>query len=588
MYNKFKSNNLKYKYLNLRISSKIIIYFSIIFIISTFIISFVYEKISTAYIMEKVKQSSLEALESAEVSTNMIIDNVGNSSKMIISNYNIQNGLGHATKQINLEIQNSINNYLVEFTNFNPNISSIYLMDNYGNKYYSENSGYKDFSFEDVKKSKWYNELLGKNGQYILRLNGGGLFYNKENNYISFIRIINDINSQKQIGILIINIDEDAFNNSIVKLSEKYGTKLFIENENNEMVIKPDINEEILREEEIQFYSNNNTRFTIKNIDKKDYIISNIEMKNYNWKLISVSQCNQLSEQSQYMKRFIIYFIGINFILIILGSMIISSLITNPLKKLCESMKGVENGDFNTVNIKTYNDEVGELKKVYNIMVSQIKLLLDKIREDEKLKRTAELNVLMSQIKPHFLYNTFDAISSLALSGENRSVYEVIKSLGNFYRTSLNNGRDIITIEEEIKTVQSYLIILSIRHKDMFEVQYNLDLNSSNFKIIKLILQPLVENAIYHGFKNKQNKGLITISTLEEEEKIVLSVEDNGCGMDEAQIKDITENKTLGVGVRATKERLKVFYGDECEFIVISKKKIGTKIVIKIPKKEVN
>jgi two-component system sensor histidine kinase YesM len=192
----------------------------------------------------------------------------------------------------------------------------------------------------------------------------------------------------------------------------------------------------------------------------------------------------------------------------------------------------------------------------------------------------------MSQIKPHFLYNTFDAIHSLALSGENKTIYKMIKALGKFYRTSLSNGNDIITVEEEIITVKSYLIIQNIRYQDMFEVEYDLDSRCNDFKVIKLVLQPLVENAIYHGIRNKKDRGRIKISTLQEEEKVILTLEDNGLGMDELQVKNIMENKTTGIGVRTTKERLRVFYGDEHEFIVESKKDKGTKIIIKMPRVE--
>lgn len=148
----------------------------------------------------------------------------------------------------------------------------------------------------------------------------------------------------------------------------------------------------------------------------------------------------------------------------------------------------------------------------------------------------------------------------------------MIKALGKFYRTSLNNGKDIITVKEEINTVKSYLIIQNIRYEDMFEVEYDLDPRCDDFKIIKLVLQPLVENAIYHGIRSSKNKGKIRISTFQEEEKVILMLEDNGNGMEESQVRNINENKTTGIGVRTTKERLRVFYGDEHEFIVESKK----------------
>ncbi|WP_242655161.1 sensor histidine kinase [Clostridium cellulovorans] len=540
---------------------------------------------------EKIKQGSFEALESTKASINLIIDNVSNASKMIVSSDDVQNSLKNTNLKSDLEAQNNINKYLSQFTNFNPYIASIYILDNYSNKYYSENNTYKSFTVDQIRNMEWYNEVLNENGGYILKLNGGGLFHNKTGNYesyVSFIRIINDINTQEKVGVLIININENAFYDYIVKVSNQYGTKLIIENENGEVITKPDIEENILKVAENEKYSAKNKGFVIKNLNYKDYIISNIKMEKYDWNLISISEYSQLSEQSKYTKNFMVVFISISLLLIVFGAIGISNMITKPLTKLHKSMKDVKNGEFKIVEGKTYNDEVGELKKVYNIMVQNIQFLLDKIREDELFKRKAELDLLMSQIKPHFLYNTFDSISSLALSGENKRVYQIVKALGTFYRTSLSNGRDVITIEEEINTIKSYLVIQNIRYNDKFDVQYNLDPNCNEFKIIKLVLQPLVENSIYHGLRSKVEKGMIKISTYEEGEKIVLSVEDNGCGIDESKIKELMDGRTSGIGVRATKERLRVFYGAKSEFIIKSEKDVGTKIIIKIHKKEVN
>lgn len=586
MYNGFlRLKNLKDKYLNSKISVKIIIYFSIIFILSTIILTFAYEKINSIYNLEKMKQSSVEVLESAETNTSMIIDNVNNLSKMIISSDNVQGTLKRVYQQGKEGIDSdNISNYLIQFTNFNSNISSIYILDNYGNKYYSENVFYKDFQIEKIKNADWYNELLEGRGKYILKLNGGGFFEGNGKNYVSLIRVINDINTGEKMGLLIINMSENAFYDLSLKLNNQYGTKLIIKNEKNELVTGPDVDAEMLRVVENDNYSDSKVGFSVERIGGKDYIISNLKTSGYNWKLATIVSYSEFPQQTKYTNYFLLSFSLINFLLIIIGSMIISKFITKPLKKLCESMKDIESGEFNIVNIKTYNDEVGELKKGYNIAISQINLLLEKIRKDEKIKRQNELNLLMSQIKPHFLYNTFDTINSLALLGKNRTIYEMIKALGKFYRTSLNNGNDIITIKEEINTAKSYLIIQNIRYQDMFEVEYDLDPRCNDFKILKLILQPLVENAIYHGIRNSKDKGKIRISTFQEEKKVILTLEDNGEGMDESQVRNINENKTTGIGVRTTKERLRVFYGDEHEFVVESKKNVGTKITIKMPR----
>lgn len=583
----FRLSNLKDKYLNSKISIKIIIYFSIIFVLSTIILTFTYKKINSIYNLEKMKQSSVEVLKSAETNTSMIIDNINDVSKMIISSDNVQNTLKKVREQSKEGTDyDNISNYLMQFTNFNSNISSIYILDEDGNRYYSENVFYKNFELKKIESSEWYSDLLKNKGKYILRLNGGGFFERNGNNYVSLIRVINDINTGEKIGLLIINMNENAFYNLSLKLSDQYGTKLIIKNDRNELITGTDDDSEILGNMEEYGDNDSKVRFSVERANKKDYIISTLTNQDYKWKLTTVMQYSESPQQTKYTNYFLLYFSVANFLLIIIGSMIISKFITNPLKKLCKSMKDIENGEFNTVYTKTYDDEVGELKKGYNIMISQINLLLDKIRKDEKVKRQTELNLLMSQIKPHFLYNTFDTINSLALLGENRKIYEMIKALGKFYRTSLNNGKDIITVEEEINTVKSYLIIQKIRYQDMFEVEYDLDPRCNNFKIIKLVLQPLVENAIYHGIRNKKDEGRIKISTFQEEEKVILTLEDNGSGMDESQVRNIIESKTTGIGVRTTKERLRVFYGDDYEFIVESKKDIGTKIIIKMPRVE--
>jgi len=583
MYNKFFIlKNLKDKYLNSKISIKIIVYFSIIFVLSTVILTFAYKKINSIYNIEKMKQSSVEVLESAETNTSMIIDNVNNVSKMIISSDNVQNTLKRVQEEGTA--YDNISNYLIQFTNFSSNISSIYVLDNYGNKYYSENVFYKDFQMDKIKNSEWYNELLEGKGKYILRLNGGGFFEGYGNNYVSLIREINDINTGEKIGLIIINMNENAFYNLSLKLNNQYGTKLIIKNDKDELITGSEVDSKILSR--IKNYNDSKSKvfFLEEKIQDKDYIISNLKNSDYNWNLTTVAEYNESPEQTKYTNYFLLCFSIINFLLIIIGSIVISKFITMPLKKLSESMKGIQSGEFNIVNIKTYNDEVGELKKGYNIAISQINLLLDKIRKDEKIKRQNELNLLMSQIKPHFLYNTFDTINSLALLGKNKTIYEMIKALGKFYRTSLNNGKDIITVKEEINTVKSYLIIQNIRYEDMFEVEYDLDPRCDDFKIIKLVLQPLVENAIYHGIRSSKDKGKIRISTSQDEEKVILTLEDNGNGMEESQVRNINENKTTGIGVRTTKERLRVFYGDEHEFIVESKKNVGTRITIKMPR----
>ncbi|MBE6053615.1 MAG: sensor histidine kinase [Clostridium sartagoforme] len=583
MLNKLKLSNLKNRYLNSSIAKKIVIYFSIVFVVSILTITIIYEKINTKYTLEKLEKSSLEVLESAKSNINIIVENVNNVSKMIISSKNIQNIFNNNERDNSLKKE--INNYLIQFTNFQSNISSIYILDYKDNKYYSENYQYKNLNFNDVQNSSWYEELLNKNGEYILKYNGGGLINDEDRNYISFIRLINDINTQETIGVMIINMDEDVFLDFGAKLEDKYSTKILIRDNEDTFITKAS-NIEIFNnlENEINYCIENGT--INKKNNKNNYILSSISVEDINWDIVSISSYSKFLEQNENIKYIILYFILINFVLIVIGAMVISKIITGPINKLCESMNEVGDGKFNIVNIRTYNDEVGQMKNRYNCLIVEIQNLMEKIKENEEKKREIELDLLMSQIKPHFLYNTLDSINSLALSGENKRIYKMIKALGKFYRVSLNKGSNIITIKEEIDTIKNYLTIQDMRYSGNLEVEYNIDDLCNEYKILKLVLQPLVENSIYHGIRNKEGKGRIIISTYQSKESVFLSVEDNGVGINKDKIEGIYNNQGIGVGLRATKERLRIFYGDKFKFIIESELNIGTKIIIEIPKEK--
>jgi two-component system sensor histidine kinase YesM len=235
------------------------------------------------------------------------------------------------------------------------------------------------------------------------------------------------------------------------------------------------------------------------------------------------------------------------------------------------------------VNIETGNDEIGKLKNVYNTMICKIENLIEEIVKEQRVKRKAELDVLQSQIKPHFLYNSFDAISSLALDGRNDEVYKIIKALGNFYRMSLSNGKEVITVDEELQTVKSYLTIQQIRYDNMFTVTMDIDERISKYKILKLVLQPLIENSIYHGIKPTRKRGNIFISTSLKSDYVELVVQDDGVGISKDKLSSIQNHNIEGIGLHGTIERLNIFYNGKSKFEVKSEVGKGAKVTIYIP-----
>jgi two-component system sensor histidine kinase YesM len=240
-------------------------------------------------------------------------------------------------------------------------------------------------------------------------------------------------------------------------------------------------------------------------------------------------------------------------------------------------------------------DEITELGMSFNIMIGKIKELLDsKIQEQENLKK-AELRALQAQINPHFLYNTLDTIIWMAESKKTDQVVKIVSALSKFFRISLSKGMDWITIGEEVERIRSYLIIQKMRYRDILDFNIEVDKEVTEHTILKLILQPLVENALYHGIKNKRKGGTINVrARMKGENEILLEVEDDGIGFTPeklAQLRSELEDDSgsikleSGFGLDNVNKRIKLYYGKPYGLSVQSQYASGTCVTLVIPAK---
>jgi len=238
-------------------------------------------------------------------------------------------------------------------------------------------------------------------------------------------------------------------------------------------------------------------------------------------------------------------------------------------------------------------DEITELGMSFNIMVGRIRELLDaKVKEQENLKK-AELRALQAQINPHFLYNTLDTIIWMAESKKTDQVIEIVRALSSFFRLSLSKGRDWITIGEEIERTRSYLTIQKMRYRDILDYRIEMDRGVAGNSVLKLILQPLVENALYHGIKNKRQGGTIVVRAEQRNaDEVLLQVEDNGIGFTperlaqlQAELEDDSGEINLdsGFGIGNVNKRIRLYYGNPYGLSIQSTHGAGTCISIVIP-----
>lgn len=570
------------RFFNANLSVKFIMYYLTIFILFATLCFFTFKRLGTNMVDQKVKQISSENLQSINSNLGLIINTADNQSKTLISSSTLQSALetGKAVGD-----QKQMDSYLSESINFYDAISSIYIFGFDGREYFVDNQHFKNITIPQIEAQKWYPKLKAKAGGYLLKLNGGGLFEEKNRNYISMIREIYNINTQKSIGIMIINISEDYIDSSLGKSDMASGMGIMISDENNKPIfhsggtankIFADVSKD----------TDNRKGSEFEKIGGKQYIITSLK-NDYNWTIATVTPTGELAVQTQTYNIFILVLALIIIAMFVVAITFSSISITKPIKKLAKAMGNMKDGSFTEVHVSNKSDEIGRLQNVYNIMVNEIKDLFEDMISEQKAKRKAELEALQTQIKPHFLYNSFDAISSLALSGENKEVYRLVKALGKFYRAFLNTGSEMVTVRQELEMIKQYVTIQQIRLGDKFSVNWDTAYETLDFKIPRLTLQPLVENAVKHGIKPKATQGIITISTRPYGKGIVLAVADDGGGMDTELIKKLLSGESGGSGIKITRERLKLYF-DAPSFEIISQKGCGSTFRITLPGKTEN
>lgn len=266
----------------------------------------------------------------------------------------------------------------------------------------------------------------------------------------------------------------------------------------------------------------------------------------------------------------------------------ISRGITQPVQALCGKAEKLGAGDFTVRPLETQYTEIKTLDDGFNEMTSQINQLLEREKENQTALRRAEFELLQAQINPHFLYNTFDSIIWLAEMQKNKQVVQMTTALSKFFRYSLSNGADVISLGTEKQQVESYLEIQQVRYRDILEYEIDIPDTLLSYPIPKLTLQPLVENALYHGIKNKRGGGVIAIVAYDCDTRIEIVVTDNGGGMSQEQLKQLRagvyEGRSGSFGLKNVHQRLRLYCGEQAGLIFESEEGEGTTVTVCLPK----
>ena len=453
-------------------------------------------------------------------------------------------------------------------------------------------TGMSRISRDPFQNERWYREASEnpEEIQLISVVTGRNIVTNRSysiDDVFSLAKAVQDPETGEVLGVILLDIRHDIIQSSIngVTIGEK-GFVFVMDQEDN--IVYTPVNGIVYRVNPKWVKAMEPMSVQIQG---GSYQIRS-ELSPYTgWRTVGVFSMDEVMSSVNTIVYILFTCVIISLVLVVIVSFKFSRTLTNPIFKLKRLMKQAESGDLTVRFNFQHNDEIGELGQSFNHMIARIDQLIQMVYVEQENKRTAEMKSLQEQIKPHFLYNTLDTISWMARDYDAEDIVRLVDALTNMFRIGLSHGKDIITVKEEITHVSNYLYIQKIRYKDKLNYVIHVDESLYAIEVPKLILQPLVENAIYHGVKAKRGGGTITITGVPEGENLVFTVQDDGAGMLQEKVEELnrrmSERSVLdekkSFGLFYIRERIQLCYGKGYGVHVESALGEGTRVTITLP-----
>lgn len=463
----------------------------------------------------------------------------------------------------NEDSKKSIEKMIYSILGYNKGIKSITIIGKNGNIVSSDKNNDMKIS-ENMMKEKWYVDAINNSDMPVFnpsRKNSTSSM----NSALWFLSISRDIKNSKgeNLGVIVFDIKYEIL--------ERYLNSISFGKQIDNIIV--DKNNNVIYYKDVKCFADKKclAKFSEKNKNKNTYLYET-QIENTNWNLRSLANTNDLVTLKKNFSHIVIIIFLVSLAFSSIITFIVITKILKPLIKLENHMQNFENNlrEFHLSEKTGY--EIQNLVEHFNVMVEKIKYL-----------REYEIKALHSQINPHFLYNTLDTIIWMAEFEDNEKVISITKSLANYFRLSLSNGHEKIPLKDEIMHTKEYLFIQKQRYEDKLSYFFNIeDKSLLSIEVPKIIIQPIVENSIYHGIKNLSGNGIITIDVYRKNSTVNISVKDNGIGFEKA--KQFKKSKTGGVGIQNVDKRIKFYYGKNYGvFINKDSKTEGAEVIIKIP-----
>ena len=424
----------------------------------------------------------------------------------------------------------------------------------------------------EIEREPWFDEVLSDNEIHWYVDEKAGIAYS-----VCKMAMLDQYHVK---GVLYLSIDYDSvFRPFRESLNNNYG--VFITNQEgicvyqNSVFSGPNANDKLTYSEYLE----------CRELEDCGYQFVEGSSKTTDWNIVVYKPDRLIISSMQPIEVIIVIAFAVSLIVCVLCIRIVSEFLTKRIARLQTNMRAVEKGNLSIEMKADSTDEIGELIEGFNNMVRKLDQSINEVYRSKIKEKEYEMRALQAQINPHFLYNSLSIINWKAIEAGEEDISKITLSLSTFYRTSLNKGKNVMPISDEVDNMRSYLNIQLIMHDNSFDSEIDIDPGIMKYMTLNLVLQPLIENAINHGIDvMPEGRGKITILGRQDEKEVYLRVLDNGVGMTEEQSQRIISEDSKGYGVRNVNERIKLFYGEQYALIIESTPGKGTSVTIHFPK----
>ncbi|NIK70745.1 MULTISPECIES: sensor histidine kinase [unclassified Paenibacillus] len=549
-------------------------------------------QLSASSVRETAQDYTAELIRQVNANIQTYITSMENISMLALSNEDVRELVGEAgsdgQSSEGLAREQRISAYFHSIMASRKDIASINVI-GYNGRFVSDREHVELNPSVRLAEQPWYTSAQEASGRIVVSSSHVQHMFKDEYGWVvSLSRELWSKDQTEPRGVLLVDLNFSVINDTLNNIDLSKRGYIFIVDEAGNIVYHPQqqlIYSNLKSEKIDEVLAKGSGSFMTD--EGKTSRIYTIQDTGFGWKIVGVSYVNELIGNKREMQLSMAA-AGIFCLIVgLLLAVFVSRNLSRPIKQLQEHMKKVEKGIFN-IRVPIGNPrEIASLARTFNLMVVKIEELMSQVVREQEIKRKSELTALQAQINPHFLYNTLDSIIWMAEGKKTDEVVLMTSALARLFRSSISRGQELVSIRTEIEHVANYLTIQKIRYKDKLDFQIDIDPDIYAYRTLKVLLQPLLENAIYHGIKNRIGTGTIQVTGGKRDGYIWLEVSDNGVGMEAEALRTILEprrsdRESKGVGVVNVHERIQLYFGKDYGLTYRSVPDEGTTVTVRI------